>query len=58
LLIVVLANILLFYIKDEELVDLIIPINTIDMLKLLHDITNFEIINEREMDGTIVVDNN
>jgi len=24
---------------------------------MLHDITNFEIINEREMDGTIVVDN-
>jgi len=48
LLILILANIL-FYTKDGEFVNLISPINTTDMI---NDITNFEIINER--DGTIV----
>eukprot|EP00102_Acyrthosiphon_pisum_P018840 XP_016656050.1 PREDICTED: uncharacterized protein LOC100574931 isoform X2 [Acyrthosiphon pisum] len=37
--------------KDEEFINLINPINTIDMI---HDITNFEIMNEKEMDGTVI----
>lgn len=47
----VLGNILFYTIKDEELVNLTNSINTIDMI---HDITNFEIVNEIEMDRTII----